>query len=78
MVERILSSGQHTPEGTWLEQERNEWVILLKGSAGLEFESGGKFDMIPGDYLMIPSNTRHRVTYTSTSEESVWLAFHFD
>ena len=76
-VERIISFGQKTPEGAWLEQDRNEWVLLLKGSAGIEFDGGEKLDLLPGDYVLIPGNTRHRVTYTSSSEASVWLAFHY-
>ena len=34
-LERIVSAGQTTPRDTWYDQERDEWVILLSGSAGL-------------------------------------------
>jgi len=27
-IERIISFGQATPAGEWLEQEKTEWVIL--------------------------------------------------
>ena len=37
-IERIVSHGQATPEGEWLEQELDEWVLLLSGSAGILFE----------------------------------------
>ncbi|MGI9392075.1 MAG: cupin, partial [Parvibaculales bacterium] len=38
-VERIVSTGQATPEGKWYDQEQDEWVILLRGGAGLRIES---------------------------------------
>jgi len=34
-LERIVSDGQATPPGDWYDQETHEWVLLLKGSAGL-------------------------------------------
>jgi len=37
-LERIVSTGQATPAGAWLDQPRAEWVVLLKGAAGLRFE----------------------------------------
>lgn len=77
-VERIISNGQATPEGQWLEQDRNEWVALLRGNAAIEFESGEVKKLESGDYLLIPSNIKHRVKYTSADPLCVWIAFHFD
>ncbi len=77
-LERIFSTGQSTPPGQWYDQNDDEWVILLSGSAGLLFE--GKEDvcvMRPGDYLLIPAHTRHRVEWTDAGKETVWLAAHF-
>lgn len=78
LVERILSAGQKTPDGTWLEQDRNEWVILLDGEAEVSFKDGRVFALRSGDYLYIPSNTKHRVNHTSTTPPCIWLAFHFE
>ncbi|MGA1197849.1 MAG: cupin, partial [Candidatus Latescibacterota bacterium] len=39
-IERIISTGQTTPNGEWYDQDRDEWVILLQGQATLEYESG--------------------------------------
>ena len=39
-IERIISEGHVTPEGIWYDQETNEFVILMKGYAELEFEEG--------------------------------------
>ena len=78
-LERIISSGQATPPGQWYDQPRDEWVILLKGSAGLVFE--GKEDMMvlhPGDYVHILAHQRHRVEWTDGKQKTVWLALHYD
>ena len=37
---RIVSTGQTTPEGEWYDQEENEWVLVLQGSAKIRFEEG--------------------------------------
>ena len=37
-IERIISQGQISPPGFWYDQAWNEWVIVLKGTATLQFE----------------------------------------
>ena len=77
-LERIISSGQVTPEGEWLSQELDEWVILLSGSAGLRFEDEECIlDLFPGDYIHIPANMRHRVEWTDKNQKTIWLALHY-
>jgi cupin 2 domain-containing protein len=64
-LERIISSGQATPPGEWYDQDANEWVILLSGSAGLLFEGNEEvLVMRPGDYVHIPAHRRHQVEWT--------------
>lgn len=78
-LERIISKGQATPKNQWLSQEQDEWVILLKGSAGLTIE--GKKQPVtlkPGDYIHLPANGKHRVEWTDPKEETVWLALHYE
>lgn len=76
-LERIVSEGHVTPGGEWFDQEWDEWVILLSGSATLGFESEREFcDMLPGDYVFIPAHCRHRVERTDAKEKTVWLALH--
>ena len=76
-LERILSTGQSTPPGQWFDQDADEWVVLLSGSAGLLFEGERAIcDMQPGDYLLIPAHTRHRVEWTAAGKDTVWLAGH--
>lgn len=75
-LESIHSYGQPSPEGFWYDQQGEEWVLLARGSARLEFGGEGMIDLQSGDYLLIPSHCRHRVE--STSEDAVWLALHTD
>jgi cupin 2 domain-containing protein len=77
-LERIVSSGQRTPEGEWYDQDTDEWVILLSGSAGLLFENEKEvFTMNIGDYVHIKPHQRHRVEWTDREQKTVWLALHF-
>jgi cupin 2 domain-containing protein len=77
-LERIVSSGQRTPEGEWYDQDTDEWVILLSGSAGLLFEDEEEvFIMNAGGYVHIAPHQRHRVEWTDPEEKTVWLALHF-
>jgi len=76
-IERIVSYGQTTPEGFWYEQERDEWVLLLEGSATLAFDDGTTVDLEPGDYLNIPGGCRHRVEKTASDSRTVWLTVFF-
>jgi len=77
-LERIVSKGHATPPGTWYDQESEEWVVLLRGRAGLMFEGETEIHtMEPGDYFLIPSHRRHRVEWTDPAEETIWLALHW-
>jgi len=77
-LERIISSGQSTPTGEWYDQDRDEWVVLLKGSAGLFFEDGKDVVVMkPGDHIHIPAHRRHRVEWTDASQKTIWLALYY-
>jgi cupin 2 domain-containing protein len=77
-LERIISVGQRTLPGEWYDQDTNEWVILLSGSAGLLFEGEKEACvMLPGDYVHIPAHRRHRVEWTEPEQKTVWLALHY-
>jgi len=76
-IEKIISNGQSSPPNFWYNQERNEFVVLLKGSAELLFENDEHVKMLPGDYIIIPSHKKHRVERTSETEETIWLAIHY-
>lgn len=76
-IERIVSKGHASPAAGWYEQQRNEWVMLLQGSARLAFADGREVDLGPGDWLEIPARQKHRVAWTDPEQESVWLAVHY-
>jgi cupin 2 domain-containing protein len=75
-LERIVSTGQATPRGEWLEQGWDEWVLLLSGSAVLTLEGETSQTLKPGDHLLIAAGRRHRVERTAADEPTVWLAAH--
>ncbi len=74
LVERIVSYGQSTPENTWYDQDRDEWVAVLEGRAKLLYEDGSELTLNKGDHVFIPRRVRHRVAQTSSP--CVWLAVH--
>jgi cupin 2 domain-containing protein len=77
-IERIVSTGQASAPGFWYEQDGPEWVILLSGSAGLEFDGeAAPRRLVPGDYVHIPARVRHRVAWTDAQTATVWLAVHY-
>jgi cupin 2 domain-containing protein len=76
LIEKIISTGQKTEEGKWLEEKNDEFVILLQGESELEFESGEKITLCKGDYCIIPANTKHRINYTTSNPQCLWLAIH--
>jgi cupin 2 domain-containing protein len=77
-LERIVSHGERSPEGFWYDQEENEWVLLLAGSAEISFADGRRVSLLPGDHLLLPKHVRHRVERTDMMQNTVWLALHFD
>jgi len=76
-VERIVSQAHATPAGQWYDQTQDEWVLLLTGSAAVTVEGQATIVLTPGDYLHLPAHQRHRVEWTQTGQNSVWLALHF-
>lgn len=76
-VERIVSEGQATAAGEWYDQAWDEWVILLSGAAELLFDGDASpRPLKPGDYVMIPAGSRHRVEWTDPDQRTIWLAVH--
>jgi cupin 2 domain-containing protein len=76
-IERIVSNGHSTPDETPYDQDHDEWVLLLRGAAGLWIDGDGTRDLRPGDHVLIPAHRLHRVTWTAESEPTIWLAIHF-
>lgn len=76
-IERIVSLGQASPEGSWYDQESHEWVLLMQGAARIRFEGEEPIDLLPGAFINIPSHKRHRVEGTDPSQPTIWLAIHY-
>ena len=75
-IERIVSTGQASPSDYWYDQDWDEWVMVLSGSAKLTIEGKVAMTMEAGDYIILPAHTRHRVDWTDPGEPTVWLAVH--
>lgn len=76
-VERIVSDGHASPADFWYDQDQHEWVLLIAGSATLEFEDR-TLDLNPGDHVLIPAHKKHRVAATAAGQKTIWLAVFFD
>ncbi len=79
-VERIISQGQCSPRGFWYDQEQDEWIVLLQGSAEIttKDEQGKEtlWRLEAGDHMLLKAHCKHRVEKTSSSPQAVWLALH--
>jgi len=74
-IERIVSTGQTTSEGEWYDQEIDEWVLVVAGAARLRIEGEEEDrELGEGDWIFLPANCRHRVTWTQALPPTVWLA----
>ena len=73
-IARIVSHSHSSAAGFWYDQADDEWVMVLRGSATLEFADGETAELEPGDYLSSPRHVKHRIA--RTSEETIWLAVH--
>lgn len=76
-IERIVSKGYRSPETGWYDQDKNEWVLLLKGRATLTFDDDKTVHLNEGDYLHIPAHQKHKVSWTDPEQETYWLAVHY-
>ena len=77
-IERIVSRGHATQEVDWYDQAQDEFVLLVQGCAGLQFENSAAVLVLnPGDYLTIGAHVKHRVEWTDATCETIWLAVHY-
>jgi cupin 2 domain-containing protein len=75
-IERIISSGQVTPDDFIYDQDENEFVILADGEAELDI-SGERVALKRGDTINIPAHVKHRVVYTSKEPPCIWLCIFY-
>lgn len=72
-IERIVSTGQVSPQDFWYDQQENEFVVVLQGCGHLQFSDGSVKVLRKGDTALIPAHKRHRVSYTSSQPPCIWL-----
>ncbi|SQI40944.1 nif11 domain/cupin domain protein [Leminorella richardii] len=77
-IERIISTGQSSPPNFWYCQAQSEWVMVVQGCAGLQFdEQDDVLILRTGDFVNIPAQRKHRVAWTDSSGPTIWLAVHY-
>ncbi|MCW9012598.1 MAG: cupin domain-containing protein [Gammaproteobacteria bacterium] len=76
-IERIISRGHTSPDTGWYDQDKNEWLIVLKGAATIAFENDADIHLTEGSYLNIPAHKKHKVSWTDPTTETIWLAVHY-
>ncbi len=73
-VEIITSYSSKSAENFWYDQEENEFVSVLSGSAALDIDNK-IVNMKKGDYVIISPHVKHRVL--KTSPVCVWLCIYY-
>ena len=75
-VERVVSRGASSPDGSWYDQDADEFVLLVEGEAVLAFPDASERRMRAGDWAVLPAHCRHRVAWTAPDRDTIWLAVH--
>ena len=76
-IERIISKGHNSPESGWYDQDKDEWLIVLKGEAILLFADESSVNLKTGDFIDIPAHKKHKVKWTDPDTETIWLAVQY-
>lgn len=75
-LEHIVSHGQASDPEFWYDQPKEEWVVLIRGRASLQFKDHPEISLEAGDSLLIPAHCVHRVAFAS--RDAHWIALHFE
>lgn len=74
-LERIHSCCASSADGFWYDQAELEWVLLVQGSARLQFaDEKEPRDLSVGETLWIRPHRRHRLVATDGPPGTIWLA----
>lgn len=76
-IEKIVSDGHTSQQNLWYDQDQNEFVLLLQGSAIIEFENDDSIELKVGDYQNISAHQKHRVSFTDKKKKTIWLAIFY-
>lgn len=72
-LEKIVSNQSSSPDDFLYDQEEDEWLIVLQGSATLLVEDKKVF-LKSGDSYFLRKHQKHKVLETSAEGKTVWLA----
>ena len=72
-INRVVSN--RLTDGSWYDQEEDEWLVLIRGVALLLIDNEEK-TLRSGDTLFIPAQQLHKVI--STSDDALWLTVHIN
>lgn len=72
-IEHIASGPQTTPPHKWLSDERDLFLLLLRGMSKLTFFDGTRRLLSGGECILIPAHTPYRVSFASSEPGCVWL-----
>ena len=70
-INRIVSN--QLKNGSWYEQQEDEWLVLLEGEAVLNVNNK-IINLKKGDTLFIQAYLLHQVVWTSS--KTLWLTIH--
>lgn len=74
-IGRIVTWGHSTPPGEWCTSDTDEWIVVISGAACVRTAGSDQdVDLGPGDWLLLPAGTRHRVEWTDPDRATMWLA----
>ncbi len=76
-IERIISKGHITKKERWYDQDKNEFVLVIKGNSIILFEDNEEIKMTEGDYIIIPKRIKHKVIYTDKNKDTIWLTIFY-
>lgn len=71
-VERIVSTGQRSPDGFWYDQDEDEWLTLVQGESVLLVE-GRTICLQAGDTYFLSAHQRHSVESTTAEPPCIWI-----
>jgi cupin 2 domain-containing protein len=71
LIEQTLAGALPSPVD--YNQSHDEWALVLDGAAVLEV-GDRRFDLVPGDWVLLPANVPHRLVESQPGTS--WLAVH--
>lgn len=71
-IERIVSHGHASRQGSGTTRTSTNGSLCSRGAARLRFEDE-TVEMQPGDFVNISAHRRYRIGWTTPGEPTIWL-----